>query len=77
MKTIEEIAKELVKRILFAYTDGENLENMCKVAESYLTEQRQIDIDKACEWLLSQNLISRCIVDDVAFVKRFKKALEE
>lgn len=23
-------------------------------------------IDKACEWLLSQNLISRCIVDDMA-----------
>ena len=34
-------------------------------------------IDKACDWLISQNLISRCIVDDVAFVKRFKKAMEE
>jgi len=41
------------------------------------TEQKEIDINQACEWLLSQNLISRCIVDDVAFVKRFRKAMED
>lgn len=53
MATIEERAKELVKRILFAYKDGQSLEHMTKVAESYLTEQKKVDIEKACEFFVA------------------------
>ena len=40
------------------------------------TEQREIDIDKACEWLEDE----LCHYDDIngiAFVERFRKAMEE
>ena len=64
MKTIEERAKE--------YSIGKWDELTAKT--SYMqgaTDQKAIDIDKACEWLKARNVLTE------ASLEGFRKAMEE
>lgn len=52
---------------------GRNLsDNMvCRAYVQGATEQREINIKKACEWLLARNVLTE------ASIKGFRKAMEE
>ena len=72
METIEERAD----RAIYEPTDGHPLKT-CEVvafARGYelgATEQKDIDIEKACEWLRSRNVLTE------ASIEGFRKVLEE
>ena len=64
MKTIEERAKEYAPDPFLAA-----LERKAYIAGA--TEQKAIDIDKACEWLRARNVLTE------ASIEGFRKVLEE
>ena len=81
MATIEERAKEYATRkadISLSDIYNEALANIYK--EAYIagaTEQKAIDIDKACEWL-KENIDGGVHPSSVyGFIEKFKKAMDE
>lgn len=74
METIEERAREFVDSISATNT----LTSVLEVYKHSATDQREIDIKKACEWIV-QNTYNffYCNADDLLkFVIEFKKAME-
>ncbi len=70
MKPIEERAKEYSLKDFDGYYTGRER----AVEEGYIagaTEQKAIDIDKACEWLRARNVLTE------ASIEGFRKVLEE
>lgn len=70
MKTIEERAKEYSLKDFDGYYTGREK----AVEEGYTvgaTEQKAIDIDKACEWLKARNVLTE------ASLEGFRKVMEE
>lgn len=80
--TIEERARDYAVHVSIdeLNKDGLDAESFCGILHGYIkgaTEQRKIDIDKACEWLW-QN-IEQCIFEDMALdeiLQEFRKAME-
>ena len=78
MKTIEERAKEFAQNFEFVEKDMDcgNC-NTCRKCRDYMkyvdivTEQREIDIEKACEWLKARNVLTE------ASLEIFRKVMEE
>ena len=78
MKTIEERAKEFAQNFEFVEKDMDcgncNTCRKCKDYRRYVdivTEQREIDIEKACEWLKARNVLTE------ASLEIFRKVMEE
>ena len=89
MKTIEERAKEWGEHIVettpydvvngkvCVFVEDRDIANVAE--ESYIagaTEQKAIDMDRACEWLKGV----QCVVHpqiDYGFAEEFRKAMEE
>lgn len=75
MKTIEERAKEYASKkadISLSAIYNEALASIYE--EGYMAgaeEQKQIDIDKACDWLKARNVLTDASLDG------FRKAMEE
>ena len=75
MKTIEERAKDYASKkgdISFSPIYNEALASIYE--EAYIagaTEQKQIDIDKACDWLRERNVLTEDSLEG------FRKAMEE
>ena len=70
MKTIEERAEEYSLKDFDGYYTGREK----AVEEGYIagaTEQKAIDIEKACEWLRSRNVLTE------ASIEGFRNVLEE
>ena len=70
MKTIAERAKEYSLKDFDGYYTGRER----AVEEGYIagaTEQKDIDIEKVCEWLRSRNVLTE------ASIEGFRKVLEE
>ena len=70
MKTIEERAKEYSLKDFDGYYTGRER----AVEEGYIagaTEQKAIDIKRACEWLRARNVLTE------ASIEGFRKAMEE
>ena len=77
MKTIEERAKANLayEQDFYGYNLSENM--VCRAYVRGATEQKAIDIDKACEWLKER---VQCGVHPqrvYGFVEEFRKAMEE
>lgn len=73
MKTIEEMAIDYASH---SYIEDGNINTYINELEkqSYIqgaTEQKVIDIDKACKWLRSRNVLTE------ASIEGFRKVLEE
>lgn len=75
-KSIEERAKEWAESNY--YPDGESetqrkikINAYAKVYCKIASKQKQIDIDKACEWLRARNVLTE------ASLEGFRKAMEE
>lgn len=74
---IEERAKQYAKNVFFM-SHSKTIEDIAIRAYSKgATEQKQIDIDKACEWLRNNAVI--CLMNEEVedFVEDFYKAMEE
>lgn len=74
MKTIEERAREYVPEPLndhYVIPACIAIENKRQAYIIGATEQRAIDIEKACEWLRSRNVLTE------ASIEGFRKAMEE
>lgn len=70
MKSIEERAKEYSLKDFDGYYTGREK----AMEEGYIagaTEQKALDIEKACEWLRSRNVLTE------ASIEGFRKAMEE
>lgn len=84
MKSIEERAKEFSQdyEIIPKGIDCGNCDT-CGKCEDYIryvdivTEQKAIDIEKACEWLESYIACGVSPEGTYSFVARFRKAMEE
>ena len=74
MKTIEERAAEFALDAHDFDCGDCDTWTKCKEYRKYVdivTEQREIDIEKACEWLRSRNVLTE------ASIEGFRKVLEE
>ena len=76
MKTIEERAREWTESNY--YPDGESetqrkikINAYAKVYCKIASKQKQIDIDKACEWLRARNVLTESSLEE------FRKVMEE
>lgn len=85
MKTIEERAKSFANerwpKEKFKDNDRYRREHYQKSRDTYIaiaTEQKAIDIEKACEWLMKQYAEDDMdMVSASAFIYDFRKAMEE
>lgn len=68
MKTIEERAEEFAMKV---FPCGPYLEITREIYIKIATEQKALDIDKACEWLRSRNVLTE------ASIEGFRKAMDE
>lgn len=67
MKTIEERAKDACE----GYSDDGYSAGLYMGYKEGAEEQKQIDIEKACEWLRARNVLTD------ASIEGFRKAMEE
>ena len=68
MKNIEERAEEFAMKV---FPCGPYLEITREIYIKIATEQKAIDINMACEWLLARNVLTE------ASIEGFRKVLEE
>ena len=68
MKNIEERAEEFAMKV---FSCSPYLEITREIYIKIATEQKAIDIDKACDWLKARNVLTE------ASIEGFRKALEE
>lgn len=88
-KTIEEKSNKKYNNPVEPYcfeTDNEEQWYMCGLRDGYIesaTDQRKIDIEKACEWLstLPEQLDvyedSHYVIDRDTLIEQFKQTMEE
>ena len=75
MKTIEERANLAAQQIYIL--SNCSIERVSKIIAEKLSEQKAIDIDKACQWLTENTQCGVYPCSAYGFVDEFRKAMEE